>query len=108
MVGGCIRFLRLSSHKEYHMLSWERLRGALIRWGYPPSITTKPKIIWEDKNKYIKPKVKPLKRSRIHAFRVPHHGAVSISFSRVVRGFLRFWNNFFFCVKDPPDPKRHP
>ena len=67
-VVGCIRFLRLSSHKEYYMLSWERLRGALIRWGYPPSINTKPRIFWEDKTKYIKPKLKPIKRSRIHAY----------------------------------------
>ena len=44
------------------MLSLERLRGALIRWGYPPSITTNPKKFWEDKSKYIKPKVKPIKR----------------------------------------------
>ena len=33
-VGGeCIRFLRLCSHESYYKISWERLRGAIIRWG---------------------------------------------------------------------------
>ena len=40
-VGGeCVFCLRLCSHKSYYKISWERLRGALIRWGYPPSLTS--------------------------------------------------------------------
>ena len=93
-VGGeCIRFLRLCSHESYYKISWERLRGAIIRWGYPPSLTTKPKFSWNDKPKYTNPKSHAKKRSRIHAFRAPHHSAIPISFSRVVRGFV---NNLSF------------
>ena len=91
--GGCIRFLRLCSHESYYKISWERLRGAIIRWGYPPSLTTKPKFSWNDKPKYINPKSHEKKRSRIHAFRAPHHSAIPISFSRVLRGFV---NNLSF------------
>ena len=79
-------FLKLCSHESHYKISWERLRGALIRWGYPPSLTTKRKISWNDKPKYINPKSHARKRSRIHAFRAPHHSAIPISFSRVVRG----------------------
>ena len=93
-VGGeCIRFLRLCSHESYYKISWERLRGAIIGWGYPPSLTTKPKFLWNDKPKYINPKSHEKKRSRIHAFRAPHHSAIPISFSRAVRGFV---NNLSF------------
>ena len=93
MGGECIRFLRLCSHESYYKTSWERLRGAIIRWGYPPSLNTKPKFSWNDKPKYINPKSHAKKRSRIHAFRAPHHSAIPISFSRVVRGFV---NNLSF------------
>ena len=46
MGGECICFLRLCSHESYYKISWERLGGALIIWGYPPSLTTKPKFSW--------------------------------------------------------------
>ena len=91
--GECIRFLRLCSHESYYKISWERLRGAIIRWGYPPSLTTKPTFSLNDKPKYINPKAHAKKGSRIHAFRAPHHSAIPISFSRVVRGFV---NNLSF------------
>ena len=93
MGGECIRLLRLSLHESYYKISWERLRGALIRWGYPPSLITKPKPSLNDKPKYINPKSHAKKRSRIHATRAPYHSATPMSFSTVVRGFV---NNLSF------------
>ena len=96
--GGVHSFYETKLPQRILHACWERLRGGLIRWGHPPSLTSKPKISWEDKSKYVKPKVNPSKRSRIHAVRVPHHVAVPISFSRVLRGLL---NNIPFL----PDTK---
>ena len=96
-MGGCIRFLGLSSHKEYYLLSCERWGegGGLFAGVSPLPLTCKPKVSWEDNSKYMRPKVNPAKRNHMHALRMPHHGVVVISFSRAVRVLFSEYQIFF-------------
>ena len=79
-----IRFLRICSHQIYFQHCTSFLVGALKRLGYPAYAFDPLPISWQRRSRYLE-RTMNLQRDIIHVVRIPHHSAIPIAWSALVR-----------------------
>jgi hypothetical protein len=73
--GELIRFLRLSSHKEFFNNAVERLILILKKLGYPRRTYEPLPVLWENRAYYLNFQNKGA--SKVHVIRIPYHKGIS-------------------------------